>query len=149
MKKITSTKFNLGHVEILANGQYFVAEGIHPVTKQKYTWHDGSPENVHAKDLLPIIEEKALKIVAWFEKRARSIGAILETKNVQSKPSGDNVSNVSDDIKVYQQKPVGLKPYWCINLLKRLDPSCKRKRWISIGMALHHEFRGSHEAFTI
>ena len=151
MKKITSVKFNLGHVEVLANGQYFVADGIHPVTKQKYTWHDGSPENVHAKDLLPIIEEQAHKIVVWFEERARSLGAEPENKNSPLRSSGAVVPNVPAvlNTKSNTQKPVGLKPYWCINLLKRLDPSCKRKRWISIGMALHHEFRGSHEAFTI
>ena len=154
MKKMTSTKFNLGHVEILANGQYFVAEGIHPVTKQKYTWHDGSPETVHAKELLLITEEQAQKVVAWFEEKARSLGLEPENKNSSLRPSGAAVSNVLDvsavlNTKSNAQKPVGLKPYWCINLLKRLDPSCKRKRWISIGMALHHEFRGSHEAFTI
>ncbi|MCL2443323.1 MAG: PriCT-2 domain-containing protein [Treponema sp.] len=147
MRKISSIKFNLGHLEILADGQYFVTEGIHPVTKQKYTWYGGSPQTIHAKDLPPITEEQAYKIIAWFEERARSYGAEPETKITQSNPSGAAVPNVLN--VPYAKKPIGLKLYWCINLLNRFDPSCKRKRWIKIGMALHHEFRGSPEAFKI
>jgi len=152
MRKISSVKFNLpvGHLEILADGQYFVAEGIHPVTKQKYTWHNGSSETIPVKDLPLITEEQTHKIVAWFEERARSVGAVeQEKKHRPSESSSDSVSNSTTNNNHYQQNPVGLKPYWCINLLRRFDPSCKRKKWIKIGMALHHEFRGSPEAFKI
>jgi len=156
MKKISSVKFTLGHLEILADGQYLIAEGIHPVTKQEYTWYGGSPQTIPAKDLPPITPEQIYKIIAKFEEKARSIGAEPKTKIIQSEPSGTvvpNVLNVPDVLNIFNapdaKKPIGLKLNWCRNLLYRFDPSCKRKRWINIGMALHHEFRASPEAFKI
>jgi putative DNA primase/helicase len=38
-------------IEILADGQHFVAFGIHPDTKQHYRWHGGEPGEVRAEDL--------------------------------------------------------------------------------------------------
>ena len=157
MRKMSSIKYDLGHLEILANGQYFIADGIHPDTKQKYTWYGGSPQTIPAKDLPLITVEQTQQIITLFQEKALSLGAEPEKRSCQSRPSGAavpavlNVLNIPNipNKKVYQQKPIGLKPYWCINLLKRLDPNCKRKRWIKIGMALHHEFRGSQEAFKI
>jgi hypothetical protein len=38
-------------VEVLARGQQFVADGIHPDTGKPYTWTNGSPEDVPIAEL--------------------------------------------------------------------------------------------------
>jgi hypothetical protein len=88
MKKKTSVKFTLGHLEILANGQYFITDGIHPVTKQKYTWYGGSPQTIPANVLPPITEEQTIQIITGFEEKLRSIGAQPEKRTILPKPSG-------------------------------------------------------------
>ena len=49
-------------VEVLARGRQFVAFGIHPGTRRKYTWTDRTltPLTVRAEDL-PVVEEAALQ----------------------------------------------------------------------------------------
>lgn len=61
-------------VEILADGQQFVAYGIHPDTKKEYYWIDGnSPvENAAEFDLIDIDLDKAREITAAFDEYARS-----------------------------------------------------------------------------
>ena len=51
-------------VEILADGQQFVADGIHPDTGQPYLWPAGSPETVPLADVPPITLEQAQAVVA-------------------------------------------------------------------------------------
>lgn len=62
IKKITSKKYAIGRIEVLGDGQQFIALGIHPDTKQPYTWPNmlGSILDV-AADSLPVLEEKHLK----------------------------------------------------------------------------------------
>ena len=49
-------------VEVLAEGQQFVGDGIHPITKEPYRWLDESPETVHVSTL-PIVCEKTVRNV--------------------------------------------------------------------------------------
>jgi hypothetical protein len=51
-------------VEILADGQQFVASGIHPDTRQPYLWPAGSPETVPLTDVPPITLEQAQAVIA-------------------------------------------------------------------------------------
>ena len=51
-------------VELLAQGQQYVVEGIHPKTGKPYWWRDGSPVEVGAEGLTPVTGEE---IDAWFE----------------------------------------------------------------------------------
>nr|UFK26594.1 putative primase [Yersinia phage Rostov 43] len=63
-------------VEILADGQQFVAYGIHPDTKKEYHWTDGnSPvENAAEFDLIDIDLDKAREITAAFDEYAKEQG---------------------------------------------------------------------------
>ena len=45
-------------LEFLANGQQFVADGIHPETLQSYEWEGGAPGELAREDLAPITELK-------------------------------------------------------------------------------------------
>jgi hypothetical protein len=50
-------------VEILADGQQFVADGVHPDTGRPYVWPAGSPETVPLQDVLAITHEQAQAII--------------------------------------------------------------------------------------
>jgi hypothetical protein len=67
-------------VEILADGQQFVADGIHPDTGQAYLWVNASPDVVPLSDLPTLSLEQARGIV----ERARALivanGGVLKEK---------------------------------------------------------------------
>jgi hypothetical protein len=67
-------------VEILADGQQFVADGIHPDTGQPYLWPAGSPETVPLADVPPITLEQAQAVIA----KAR--GLLLANGGVEKQP---------------------------------------------------------------
>ena len=50
-------------IEFLANGQMFVAFGIHPDTREPYTWHGGEPGQVKRSELPAITEAEAKALV--------------------------------------------------------------------------------------
>jgi len=66
-------------VEILADGQQFVAAHIHPGTLQPYLWHNQQGEtteclDIPRNDLPEITEENARKIVDEFLRRCEALG---------------------------------------------------------------------------
>jgi hypothetical protein len=64
-KKIAVTFVDGGKLEVLCDGQQFVAFGIHPDTGRPYTWEDGrSPLNVGRDELPYITEAEARALVA-------------------------------------------------------------------------------------
>jgi putative DNA primase/helicase len=50
-------------IEFLCDGQQMVCSGIHPDTKQPYTWRNGHPPDVKRSDLIYITEDTARDIV--------------------------------------------------------------------------------------
>jgi putative DNA primase/helicase len=61
-------------VEILATGQHFVADGIHPDTLKPYVWTDHSPFDIPVADLPFVTFENLAKFVAESEKIIRAAG---------------------------------------------------------------------------
>ena len=52
-------------IEILGWGQQIVVHGIHPITREPYTWHGGEPGPELRRDALPLLtEEKAKEFIA-------------------------------------------------------------------------------------
>jgi hypothetical protein len=50
-------------LELLADGQQFIAHGIHPETLEPYTWHGGEPGKIKHEDLPYLHEEEARALV--------------------------------------------------------------------------------------
>jgi predicted P-loop ATPase len=61
-------------LEILGQGQQFVAAGIHPDTGAPYTWGKWSPDDVPLADLPPVTQEQVAELVAEAERRFRAAG---------------------------------------------------------------------------
>jgi predicted P-loop ATPase len=67
-------------IEVLAAGQQFVCEGVHPDTGQPYRWTDGSPADV-AIGALPIVDEAMLRdMLDEVEHLLREAGAVEKKK---------------------------------------------------------------------
>ena len=62
-------------VEALAEGQQFVADGIHPETGRPYRWTDESPETVHISVLPEVIEDQTRSVISEAERLLRAAGA--------------------------------------------------------------------------
>jgi hypothetical protein len=76
-------------VELLAEGQQFVADGTHPDTGQPYTWTGGSPEDVPIAELPVIAEAQARAVINEAERLLRTVGAREKKKSSQEhKPNG-------------------------------------------------------------
>jgi hypothetical protein len=64
-RKCRSAEFSIGHVEVLAEGQQFVAFHVHPATDRPYDWNGGGDLLDVARDELPeLTEEQARRIIA-------------------------------------------------------------------------------------
>ena len=123
-----------GHrVEVLADGQQFVAFGIHPGTGRPYFWPDASPLDTERDHLPEITPEAARQVVAEAERMLiRAGGMPITRRGRQSKPGAEWTD--------------GPEPRGCRDLaearqvvkaLRSIDPSTlDRETWIAVGYGL-------------
>jgi hypothetical protein len=126
-------------VEILADGQQFVAFGIHPSTKEPYRWVGGrSIADVSHADLPTINKDQAVAFVAYFEKLAeQQIGwelARVGASQTAAETDPDDLSWIRSKMEVSEQD--------VHEMLKSIDPDSHHDDWVKIGMALHHHYNG-------
>jgi hypothetical protein len=123
-----------GHrVEVLADGQQFVAFGVHPGTGLPYFWPDASPLDLERDDLPEITPESARHIVAEAERILIRAGGVPITRR------GPQTANAAEWVE-------GPAPRGCHDLaearrvvkaLRSIDPSTlDRETWISVGYGL-------------
>jgi AAA domain len=68
-------------IEVLGWGQQIVVHGIHPTTREPYTWHGGEPGPALRRDALPLLtEEKAKEFIAAAAQRMSALGWTPKTK---------------------------------------------------------------------
>ena len=80
-------------LEFLANGQQFVAFGLHPKTGKPYSWHGGEPgEKIKHEDLPYITEAEAQQIVAGAAELLKQFGYQPKTRRSE-KSSGNGSDN--------------------------------------------------------
>lgn len=136
-------------VEILGDGQQYVAIHIHPDTKKPYYWLDGkNPTTVEADDLPEITAADARAIVAEFERIAAREGW-KKASTALARPS-------SSGGKVDQDDPFAEDTALTVigeDELRRkllLVPGCEDyDTWFQIGMALHHQFEGGERGLEL
>jgi hypothetical protein len=111
-EKIGSAKFVSAdcishHVEVLADGQQFVAFGKHPDTGQDYEWVGGSPLNVPRDQLPELTETKAREIIAAAAEVFRRHGWGEDKKPIpEPKPRANRVHSSIRERK-YAEAAVG------------------------------------------
>jgi hypothetical protein len=156
-RKMTSAIYTDGEnehkVEILGDGQQWVAYHIHPDTEQPYQWFDGFTDDgirSVARSALPELDASHARLVIDAFERIAS-GLVAQGKwrvaaNVQVEPrSGDHLG--SDDPFAGHAEPVtDLTPAQIGWLLEKL-PLADRDGWLRAGRILHHQYDASEEGF--
>lgn len=137
-------------VEVLADGQQFVAYHIHPDTKKPYEWiYKPSPLSVHAKDLPPLTRVQAQEIVNEFERQAKARGWKLKSKS-RTAPERNALAVIEDDDPFADvAQKLDFKEGELHDLLMDVPGCDEYQQWIEIGMALYHQFDGDDEGFEL
>lgn len=133
-------------VEILGKGQQFVAYHIHPDTNEPYEWTDmlGGLEYTPASELPLVTADEITQVLEVFEQMALDAGM-----QVCSGSSAKTINSGKADPEDFTAgAKVGVTLKEAAKLLNNLD-AADYDRWLQVGMALHHEYDGSDDAFNV
>ncbi|MEM8575535.1 MAG: AAA family ATPase [Pseudomonadota bacterium] len=150
--KIASAKYSdfLGNehkVEILGDGQQFVAFAIHPDTKKPYEWPGDDLTDIEAADLPTITRAQAESLVAYFETIVPD-----DWERVERAPSTREIDTSipePDRVLAHAKPKLDISTQKLENALKLLDPDMAMRDWVRVGMALHHQYGGGDEGFRL
>ena len=136
-------------LEILGEGQQFVAAAIHPSTGQPYAWHGDMllSDYPMPRELPVVTREKIAALMAAFERLAPDHG-FAEEASVGRAPQ-DPFADDDDDLDraLTPQNPVGMSIADAEKYVFSIKGADNYETWIAVGMSLHHEFGGTeHEA---
>jgi RecA-family ATPase len=142
-------------VEILGDGQQFVAYAIHPQTEKPYAWFDGvgaeGLRGVPREDLPILTATLAAQVIEAFELLAAervSVGAWTLKAGALPLETTDN-SRVHDDPFAAHSEPLSdLSRAQVETLIHKLNFD-ERKDWVRAGMMLHHQYSGGEEGLEI
>lgn len=131
-------------VEILGQGQQFVAFGLHPDTHKPYRWvTDEDPRNLTVDDLPLIDRDAAAAIVAEFEQRAEAAG--WTPKGPTQLAGAAEV----DDLDFLRPKP-DLDDAELRQVVEMFEnPGRDYDLWIKVGAALHHQTDGHPDGLEL
>lgn len=117
-------------VEVLGDGQQFVAVGVHPGTGRPYAWPDGSLLDLEWQDLTPITREQAAAFLAEAERVLLAHGARPVSGSGRARPKQGP----------WQPGPAPrpakslAEAERVIAALRRIDPGrLDRDAWIAVG----------------
>ena len=153
--KVTSSDYidNAGRkarLEVLGDGQQFVALAIHPDTKRPYRWLEKrGPNSVPVSDLPLITHADALAIRDEFDRLAGE-RAWQTKKSLKRLESG--VVGRHDPNNVFAQDAHKVSDLNTEQLRARLQmvPGAEDyETWFQIGMALYHQFDGDEEGLIL
>lgn len=127
-------------VEILGDGQQFVAYHIHPDTKRPYSYQDG-PElvDVAYNDLPELVRDQALNVLDKFCELAEEKG--------WQQVSGYTAlaaTNEANDTPVTTLEQLKIK-----SALSCIDPNLEYDYWLNVGFALHDGSHGETWGFDL
>lgn len=133
-------------LEVLGDGQQFVAYAIHPDTQEPYRWLDKQgPHNTAWESLPEITREQAEEIAAEFERLASEAG--WEVKRGSSlKSLGGSAGEEDDEFSASDlARKVDLSTQELSLKLGLVPGADDYDTWLQIGMALWHQYDGAEE----
>lgn len=152
-RKMRSTKYidewdDLHQIEILAEGQQFVAYAKHPDTGQPFYWPaDGEdPLHIRASELITLNEDQAEALIAYFEECARAEGWKIKPggKGMQRSQAVDLNNPWLEDTH-----PITMTDEELRARLLLVPGSDDYETWIMIGMSLHHQYDGEQRGLDL
>jgi len=127
-------------VEILCDGQQFVAFHIHPETQQPFQWLYKDGPHVTPHDELPTLTpEQAQAIIAEFEDQA--VQRRWEEKR-KSSASREIVRTPVRDVFLEDTSKVDISDEELHAKLLMVPPQPDYDGWLQVGMALYHQYDG-------
>lgn len=150
MSKMTSRTYEdcLGrrhHIEILGDGQQFVAYGTHPVTREPYHWVGAPSLHETPRSSLPTITEaQARDLIAYFASIIPDGWEIVEHGHA------GQADDTPEDMRALRNaKPkIPATADQIREHLVRIDPD-DYHRWVRVGMALYHQYDGDSEGLDL
>lgn len=149
-RKITSKEFvdpagKKAQVEILGEGEQFVAFHIHPDTHQPYHWLGReNPELTQASKLPVLTQEQGRAITTEFERLATEAGWRLKRSQLPALTDADDPFSIVST-------PLGLSDDELRDAVMLIpNEGVDYDTWIEVGMAIHHETGASdfgHDLF--
>jgi hypothetical protein len=146
-------------VEILSDGQQYVAFAEHPDTLQPYVWNGQSIVDVESDDLPAIDADDALAIVREFERVADAIPEWTKIREGTGSTSTRVGSAESGEAMLEGERATNfatLRPPLDITTQQiRRDLASIQSRadnydsWLQVGMALWHQFDGDEEGLEL
>ena len=151
--KISSNKYadflNVKHkVEILGDGQQFVAFAKHPDTKKPYEWvSKNSLADIPISDLPLITVDQAKAFIAYFESLVPDDWHLVEPASTSRQV---NLSIPEDERILIHAKPKARATTEQLrDALSYLDPDMRMHEWVRVGMALYHQYDGADDGFHL
>jgi hypothetical protein len=128
-------------VEVLGQGQQFVAYGIHPETKQPFRWTTTDQPLVSPADMLPLLTvDQARSVVEQFGTFAKSAGWTFVNGSVGGRRKTDAVDD--DDALMHYKRRLKITKPEIEHALQYVPDADDYDRWVMVGMALHHQSQG-------
>jgi hypothetical protein len=136
-------------VEVLGDGQQFVAYGIHPETRQPFSWVSlDEPLDKPAEDLPTLTAEMAGKVISKWGEFAKAAGWTF--KGGSAGGSAVVKSRGTDDDALVSLKPrLKLTFAEVTDALAHVDGADDYDRWLMVGMALHHQSKGAKAGLDV
>ena len=133
-------------VEILGDGQQFVALAVHPDTKKPYAWSADNILKTAPGDLDAITAADGQAACAEFDRLAAAAGWTRPPKGALAPLTGQPAA--SDDMWATVQPDVEISDDELRRYLMAIAPS-DYDGWLYIGMALHTHYRGSGDGLAL
>lgn len=136
-------------IEIKAKGQQWVAYGMHPDTEKPYTWDGGELHSVDA-DLLPeLTGEKITALFAYFYSLVPPTWRKISAGRARQPAGGVTRDGELTGLAAFEnyKPPLHIDPDRVRSVLAVLNPDAGHDLWVTVGMALFHQFSGSEEGF--
>jgi hypothetical protein len=134
-------------IEILGDGQQFVAFHIHPDTGKPYTWVGGkSPLDIKANDLTELTAEKADELIRVFEDFAKGQDWTLVKTSRQNTVKGEIDP---DNPWIEDTQPIDISDEELRSRLLLVPGSDDYDTWFQVGMALYHQYDGDSTGFEL
>lgn len=148
-KKMRSSEFESQDgkkhcVEILGDGQQWVAFGVHPKTLREYEWVAGpSIADVFHEDLPELTAEMATKFIEHFESIALELGW-------EKVKSGTKEQNAEKEALLNFKAPLDLTAEEINEILLGYgNEDLHYDDWVRVGCALHHQYGGEAEGLDL
>lgn len=135
-------------LEVLGDGQQFVAYHVHPDTLKPYTWTGrDSILTIPHDDLEPLTLDLARAALDEFDRLASAKG--WKRKQTALEPSKPLQTYSDDDALAYAQDAPDISDEALRTYLMAIKDADDYDQWVQVGMALHHHYDGADDGLEL